>query len=156
MSVYTASQGLVMNRNRKTIPRIPKTRASRDPGWPSARPAGWAPVGAGRLAAHRRQHPVHGRGDGPVAVAPREPGRHLLADDPRGPQVGEPILQAVADLDPHLAVLGQQEDRRPVVQPLAADAPGLEGAGGPVLQRLLARCVLPIQTITWWPPLDRS
>ncbi len=79
------------------------------------------------------------RGDGRVhgLVGPAGPdaGGEDVVDDPEGVDVRDLVLEAVADLDPDLAVLGQDEQHEPVVDALAADLPGLERPDRPVLER---------------------
>src|SRR6185369_2630592 len=68
-----------------------------------------------------------------VVVA--EGGCDALVDDAMGGRVRERAFQAVSRLDPHLAVLDEHEEDGPVAELAAADAPGLGGAHGEVLQR---------------------
>ncbi len=57
----------------------------------------------------------------------------MFVDDPVGADVRDLALEAVADLDADLAVLGEDEQDEPVVKALAADLPGLEGLDRPIL-----------------------
>ena len=77
--------------------------------------------------------------------APKLPSRKCGPDDvvqdlPR-PGVGEPILQAVADLDPHAALLPGHHEEGAVVDALAAELPRLEDAHRVVLDRIALEAV---------------
>src|SRR5262249_2776003 len=55
-----------------------------------------------------------------------------------GHEVGDAVLEAVADLDPHLAVVGQDEEDGAVVAGPVSDAPGPERALREVFDRRVA------------------
>ena len=57
-----------------------------------------------------------------------------VVDDPVGVDVRDLVLEAVADLDADLAVLGENEEDQAVVEALAADLPRFEGPDRPVLE----------------------
>src|SRR5262249_59596311 len=97
--------------------------------------------GRGRrsLAVDRGEQGIDACRDRAVLVAGLQPGRDRLADDPRGHEVGDAVLEAVADLDPHLAVVGQDEEDGAVVAGPVSDAPGPERALREVFNRRLAR-----------------
>ena len=72
--------------------------------------------------------------DGPVGVArPGFRGTRMSLMTREAVSVGDPVLEAVADLDPDLLVVGHDEQDDAVVEALAADPPGLEGLDGKIL-----------------------
>ena len=99
------------------------------------------PWGARRLLARRRLVPRDvadeggdGRVDGFVLPAGSDAGHEDVVDDPVGVDVRDLALEAVADLDADLAVLGEDEEDKPVVEALASDLPGFEGLDRPLLE----------------------
>ena len=82
-------------------------------------------------------------GHGPAHGAVRDrppgcPGTRMSLMIRRRLQVGDLVLQAVADLDPDLPVVGHDEQDQAVVQALAADLPGLEGLDRVLLDGIAA------------------
>ena len=98
---------------------------------------------AGR-SANRLDQPLDAGPNGAVVIAGANPGDHVVVDDPGSEQVGIPILQAVAHLDPEAVVVLEDKKREAVVEPLAADLPALERLDGPILDRDAARRVVDV------------
>ena len=81
------------------------------------------------LAARRRQDAVDAGLEAARPVAGAEARAHLVVEDPRRELVGQGPLEPVAGLDPHLAVVHEHEQDRPVVPVLPPDAPRLRRCG---------------------------
>ena len=60
--------------------------------------------------------------DAAVVIVVLELGRHLVADDAARDRIGQRALEAVADLDAHLAILGRHDHQHAVVLALSARA----------------------------------
>src|SRR5947209_5397018 len=89
-----------------------------------------------RPAADPREHRVHrGVEAGGVALL-AEARRDRVADDRGRHDVGDHRLEAVADLDPQLALLQEDDEHDAVVDALAADLPLFGEADGDVFQAL--------------------
>ena len=76
--------------------------------------------------------------DAPVVVAGLEPRRQRRAQDAPGDAVGQEALEAVADFDPHPALLRRHDQEHAVVLPLLAEFPGREDLHGELLDAVAA------------------
>ena len=74
-----------------------------------------------------------------IVMTGLNPGAHYFVDHAESDHVGDHGLESVADLDPHLAILGHDEDRQAVIQALAAHFPFGKGVDGPVVDGVIAR-----------------
>src|SRR5262249_571438 len=72
--------------------------------------------------------------DSSIEIVGPKPGPHVVVEDLSRPEVRELAFEAVADLDPHLAVVSRDEQKNPVVDALAAEFPGLGHADGILLE----------------------
>jgi hypothetical protein len=96
------------------------------------------PISVLGFSAERRKNAVHARDDRAVSVALLEQGRHLVTDDLSRLKVGELTFEAIPHFDPHVTVLGQDEDSDAVILALTSDTPGLESLRGPGVNRIAA------------------
>ena len=135
VSSNRASVGCVTRNPRTRIPISPRTISCPSPPRAERSALGAALRGA-PLAAQRRQHAPHACARRAVPIPSAEPGDHLIADDPRRQRIGEAILEAVADLDPDLAIGSQEEHHHAVIEAFAADPPGCKRAHRPRLEGL--------------------
>src|SRR5438309_3919965 len=69
-------------------------------------------------------------------IAALESGHDRLIDDLLRIRIGDPALETVADLDPDLALRRSDDQQQPVIDPLAADAPGAAEAHPVILYRV--------------------
>src|SRR5438093_1418504 len=86
--------------------------------WKRARPFGFGhrrAVSAIRLAVDRRQHRVDAVVDAAIEIAALKLRLDDGAGDPFRFRVGQRSFQAVADLDAHLSIAGEDEQNRTVV-----------------------------------------
>ena len=82
---------------------------------------------------------VDGRRYRVIGMAGLNPRRHHFVDHTGRDRIGHYGFESVADLDPHLMILGHDEKGQPVIKPLPAYLPFRKGPDGPVLDRRIAR-----------------
>src|SRR5438552_9578342 len=78
--------------------------------------------GSGIAAEHAKEHGC-AREHAAVQIAALEGRQDIALDDRPGERVRERALEAIADLDPHLALVGRHDQQRAGVLVLLADAP---------------------------------
>ena len=103
---------------------------------PLRRRRGWRRIG---LPADDSSQRVDSRRYRVIGMAGLNPRRHHFVDHTGRDHIGHYGFESVADLDPHLMILGHDEKGQPVIQPLPAHLPFCEGPDGPVLDRRITR-----------------
>ena len=101
-----------------------------------------------RIAGQDRQHGVHARIDAAREIALLELRRDGRGDDDLGQRIRQRALEAVADLDAQLALVGRDQKQHAVVVLLLPELPVPEEAVGVILDaRAVERGT--VATTTW-------
>lgn len=91
-------------------------------------------VGAANRGAQRRDRAAHG-----AVVVPGANAFHHRCNDSSGLSIGDYSLQAVANLNSNLVVLGKNENRKAIIEALSSDFPCLESGSRPIFNRFAAQ-----------------